>query len=268
MATQTIPTKSSARTRQIIGAVLIASTNILWLAYYLKSIFSTSSYDSFVDAAIESAILMGGICCILIAGWALLLTTASNMATRIACIIAIVATTLSLLSRLYTQYAYVSLFTDMPVNEVMDIIGLVFSFLTTFITPLMWIYLYITIIKANDDIETSNRGWIHLLIITNMATFCVNTYAALALMILPEVVLRPQFTSWMFLAFILVTIAEFRMAMCRAFNGECSDHQATWRTYLHLNRYTIAVAVAVVVIIGAWILMNNNAAVINDLINI
>ena len=268
MTTQIKPTQSSARIRQIIGAVMIAATNILWLAYHIK-ITLFVDYSKPVDARIiEDAVLIGAIGIIFIIGWILLLTTASNKATRIASIVALTASTLSLMSNMWLEYNYWERATDSPYNETIAIIGLVLSFFTTFIIPIMWVYLYVTIIKANEDMKTSDRGWIHVLIIAKIAAFSMNMYYMFAPMILPEVILQPQFMSWTLLAYIIVTFAEFRMAMSSAFNGERNEQPATLRTYLHLNRYPIAVAIATIFIVGAWMLISHNASFINDLTNI
>ena len=271
MTTQTIPTQSYARIRQVAGALIIALSNLLWFAYYIKTIFFVDYYKPGDERLMEDATWTLGIGIFFIIGLILLCTTATNKATRIASIIGISAATLSLLANAYSQYNMWLLITEQTMGDGLIFIGAVFSFITIFIIPALWIYIYSIIIKGNSDMSRSDKTWMHVLILTKIGSFALYIYYIIA----PIVVYndsdysytQPTLFTWTLLSCLIVCVAEFRMGMSSAFKGNYSDMPAEKGTYSPINRYFVALLIAAPIIVALWITIISNAEFIENILN-
>lgn len=271
MATQTIPTHSSARIRQVAGALIVALSNLLWFAYYIKTIFFVDYYKPGDERLMEETTWTLGIGVFFIIGFILLCTTATNKATRIASILAICTATLSLLANAYSQYNMWLIITEQTMGDGLIYIGAVLSFITTFIIPALWIYIYSIIIKGNSDMSCGDKRWIHVLILTKIGSFALYMYYIIA----PFVVYNesdlsftsPSLLSWTLLSCLIICVAEFRMGMSSAFKGNYSDMPAEDGTYSPLNRYFLALLIAVPIIVALWVTIISNAEYIENILN-
>ena len=232
---QTLSTPKSVKIRQNISAGLLVLTDIYWL---IRLIFTPSQQVATLCDLIVGVIFL--------AAWGLLCSTASNKASRVASIIIIVFSFRYALHIDILQYIYILLF----------------------FKPLTTIYAYSILLRGNSNITATDKTWIGYIILGSIGVFAISMYYAGFGLMFPQrdydFIRQYNFSTtigwnlWNIAYYILMTVAEFRVAKCAAFAGNYSSEPASKGTYSPINKYFAAVIITVSIVLGLlWVVYSN-----------
>lgn len=255
-----MPASQSVRIRQLVAAILLVATNIIQIVFQLTQpliIESCSDIEEFYTISIYHTVIVD---IIFIASWALLCSTAANRATRIASIIAMAAAAISCCAELVSVKMAIDFFADVETSDAMLALNTVLGIYTIFLMPLMWVYVYSLLLRANDNIASNDRSWINLLIIAAIANYATYLYSFVSSFVLGDSPynIPPILSSWATILLLVKCFAEFRMAKSAAFMGNYSTESAKG-AYSPINKYFLAMIIAVPIIIGLWLAVFSNA---------
>lgn len=233
----TEPIQKSVKVRQNIAAWLLVLTNVYWL------FCNVTRFNPLTG--ISQPVVIGLVC---IVAWGLLYSTASNKATRIATMIGIVL-----------------LFITMIINTVATIKPFYFSHSMMYIIPILWIYIYSTILIANKNISSDDKTWLIVLIVYKIFNLSIFIFSAVIYRLTNMA--HGFYWVWLVVLFnILCTIAEFRFAKCTAFSGNYNPEPVAKGTFSPLNKYFVATLVAIVFISGLIYLLYSNVETIESIL--
>jgi hypothetical protein len=241
---QTLSTPKSVKIRQNIAAGLLVLTDIYWL---IRILFSLSQQVGTLCDLIVGVIFL--------VAWGLLCSTASNKASRIASIIIIVFT-----------FTYTSLNLVSNPLEYMDILEYIYMLL--FFKPLATIYAYSILLRGNSNITATDKTWVGYIILASIGVFAISLYYMEFGLIFPErdydFIRQYNFSIsigwilWNIAYYILMAVAEFRVAKCAAFAGNYSPEPAPKGTYSPINKYFAAVIITLPIVLGLlWVVYSN-----------
>lgn len=241
---QTLSTPKSVKIRQNIAAGLLVLTDIYWL---IRILFSLSQQVGTLCDLIVGVIFL--------VAWGLLCSTASNKASRIASIIIIVFT-----------FTYTSLNLVSNPLEYMDILEYIYMLL--FFKPLATIYAYSILLRGNSNITATDKTWVGYIILASIGVFAISLYYMEFGLIFPErdydFIRQYNFSTsigwslWNIAYYILMAVAEFRVAKCAAFAGNYSPEPAPKGTYSPINKYFAAVIITLPIVLGLlWVVYSN-----------
>lgn len=241
---QTLSTPKSVKIRQNIAAGLLVLTDIYWL---IRILFSLSQQVGTLCDLIVGVIFL--------VAWGLLCSTASNKASRIASIIIIVFT-----------FTYTSLNLVSNPLEYMDILEYIYMLL--FFKPLATIYAYSILLRGNSNITATDKTWVGYIILASIGVFAISLFYMEFGLIFPErdydFIRQYNFSTsigwilWNIAYYILMAVAEFRVAKCAAFAGNYSPEPAPKGTYSPINKYFAAVIITLPIVLGLlWVVYSN-----------
>jgi hypothetical protein len=241
---QTLSTPKSVKIRQNIAAGLLVLTDIYWL---IRILFSLSQQVGTLCDLIVGVIFL--------VAWGLLCSTASNKASRIASIIIIVFT-----------FTYTSLNLVSNPLEYMDILEYIYMLL--FFKPLATIYAYSILLRGNSNITATDKTWVGYIILASIGVFAISLYYVEFGLIFPErdydFIRQYDFSTsigwrlWNIAYYILMAVAEFRVAKCAVFAGNYSPEPAPKGTYSPINKYFAAVIITLPIVLGLlWVVYSN-----------
>lgn len=241
---QTLSTPKSVKIRQNIAAGLLVLTDIYWL---IRILFSLSQQVGTLCDLIVGVIFL--------VAWGLLCSTASNKASRIASIIIIVFT-----------FTYTSLNLVSNPLEYMDILEYIYILL--FFKPLATIYAYSILLRGNSNITATDKTWVGYIILASIGVFAISLYYVEFGLIFPErdydFIRQYDFSTsigwslWNIAYYILMAVAEFRVAKCAVFAGNYSSEPAPKGTYSPINKYFAAVIITLPIVLGLlWVVYSN-----------
>ncbi len=260
----------SVRIKQNIAAWLFVITNIYWLFtilvgnifYYIIpsdiiEYFLPNNNTFHVYSILQSAII--GILNIIC--WIILLSIVSNKATKVATILGISLLLINIVFRIIELFN-----TD---------ITIFFSILI----QLLWIYVYSTIIQANN-IEKCDKTWISIMIINRIIAFSLlfNRIIFFAKIDNLENYQGDLFAFnfqygnslllfWSFIFQILILIAEYRFARCIAFAGSYDPTPAPSKLYSPINKYFTAVLISATIASVLWTILYSNIESLESILN-
>ena len=232
----------SVKIRQNIAAWLLVFTDLFWMAATATSMFGVNLTGlSFYVSVVY------------ILAWILLCTTASNKATRIASIILLAS---SLVNLILVQFMSI----DSP--------SIMLVYLS--IKLLIPIYAYSLILKGNDNINAKDRSWLGYIIVAGIGLFMVQLFYIVYTLLYPLGDYDYQFhlqyffaygfgwNIWNIVYYILLLVAEFRIAKSPAFVGRYISAPAPKGTYSPLNKYFAAALIASSIVVGLLYVIFSN----------
>ena len=241
---QTLPIPMSVKIRQNIAAWLLVFTDLFGMAATATSMFGVNlTVFSFYVSVVY------------ILAWILLCTTASNKATRIASIILLASSLVNLILPF------------MPVDSPSSI--LVCNIFLS-IKPLISIYAYSLILNGNDNINAKDRSWLGYIIVAGIGLFMVQLFYIVYTLLYPFGDYDYQFhlqyffsygfgwNIWKIVYYILLLVAEFRIAKSPAFAGRYISAPAPKGTYSPLNKYFAAALIASAIVVGLLYVIYSN----------
>ena len=245
---QTLSTPKSVKIRQNISAGMLVLTDIYWL---IRLIFTPSQQVATLCDVIVGVIFH--------VAWGLLCSTASNKASRVASIIIIV------FGFIYALHNFSLLVLSNPI-EYIDILQYVYILL--FFKPLTTIYAYSILLRGNSNITATDKTWIGYIILGSIGVFAISLYYTGFGLMFPQrdydFISQYNFSTtigwniWNIAYYILMTVAEFRVAKCAAFAGNYSSEPATKGTYSPINKYFAAVIITVSIVLALlWVVYSN-----------
>lgn len=234
---QNLPIPQSVKIRQNIAAVMLVLTDIF---YIITSIGVPRTHYMMT--------IIGIVCA---TAWVLLYSTASNKATRVASIIIIVFTLIATLLDLFIA--------SRPAT---------FTFVFHIIKLLTSIYAYSTLLKGNDNINATDKTWISYIIVALIGMFAIYLYNIGFGYMFPQrdydFIRQYNFSVsltwilWSIAYYVLMAIAEFRMAKCAAFSGNYTTEPAPKGTYSPINKYFAALLIVLPITLGLlWVIYSN-----------
>lgn len=247
---QTLPIPNSVKIRQNIAAWLLVLTDIFSIVITIFMMFGVNINTLVYQPAVY------------LLAWVLLCSTASNKATRIASILILASTLI---------YVVLSLFATL---ESIDMILYVYLM----IKPLISIYAYSIILRGNSNLNANDRSWIGFLIVCGIGLFVIQLFHVGYLIVLVDYDFEFQmhhlfsidlgWRLWSIIYYILVLIAEFRLAKSLAFAGNYVSGPAPKGTYSPFNRYFVATFITLLVVLGALYLIYTNLESIENIFNL
>lgn len=242
---QTLPIPMSVKIRQNIAAWLLVFTDLFWIAATATSRFGVN--------------LMGlsfYVSVVYILAWILLCTTASNKATRIASIILLASSLVKLVLEPFVSIDSTS-------------ITLVYYIFVS-IKPLISIYAFSLILKGNDNINAKDRSWLGYIIIAGIGLLIVQLFYMVYTHLFSFEDYDYQFhlqyffsygigwSIWNIVYYILLLVAEFRVAKSPAFAGRYISAPAAKGTYSPLNKYFAATLIVLAIVVGLLYVIYSN----------
>lgn len=227
---QTLPLSKSVRVRQNIAAGLLVATNLFWLVAAPLQLVGINLM------ALPFTELIVGL--VFAASWLLLCTVASNKAVRVASIIIIACCLIKLVMPLITNVVCASL-PDLSEMDRMNIIGKI-NFIFYMIRSLFMVYAYSLILNSGSEIDENDRSWIVVLIVFMAQSIFLFRWLLAGAMLV--------WSIWNVAYYILMLIAEFRLAKCAAFTGNYDSGIVPKGAYSPLNRYFAGVLIAAVLV--------------------
>ena len=231
----------SVKIRQNIAAWLLVFTDLFWMAATATPMFGVNLTGlSFYVSVVY------------ILAWILLCTTASNKATRIASIILLASSLVNLI---------------LPFMSV-DSPSIMLVYLS--IKLLIPIYAYSLILKGNDNINAKDRSWLGYIIVAVIGLFMVQLFYVVYPLLYPFGDYDYQFhlqyffgygfgwKIWNIVYYILLLVAEFRIAKSPAFAGRYISAPAPKGTYSPLNKYFAATLIASAIVVGLLYVIYSN----------
>ena len=231
----------SVKIRQNIAAVLLVLTDVYWILNTL----GTLTGRLIGGTASTYVTILSCVFIINLIAWVLLLTVSANKPTRIACI------TILLLA-LGSAFLPALIMTNTALTITWNSLYL-----------LLKVYAFAIILKANTNLASEDQTWIKLLLVVSIPNFIVS----LANVLFPELPFTVCITwfIWCIIYYILVGIAEFRVAKCAAFTGRTDAEDMVENVYSPLNKYFAAVFITVPIILGLLYIISSNVNSIENL---
>lgn len=246
---QTLPIPNSVKIRQNIAAWLLVLTDIFSIVITIFMMFGENINTSVYQPAVY------------LLAWVLLCSTASNKATRIASILILASTLISVVLSLFA----------MP--ESIDMMQILYVYLM--IKPLISIYAYSIILRGNSNLNANDRSWIGFLIVCGIGLFVIQLFSVGYRIVLVDYDIEFQmhylfsigfgWRLWSIIYCILVLIAEFRLSKSLAFAGNYVSGPAPKGTYSPFNRYFVATFITLLVVLGALYLIYTNLESIENI---
>lgn len=243
---QTLPIPNSVKIRQNIAAWLLVLTDIFSIVMTIFMMFGVNINTTVYQPAVY------------LLAWVLLCSTASNKATRIASILILASTLI---------YVVLWLFAT---PELIDILYVYLR-----IKPLISIYAYSIILRGNSNLNANDRSWIGFLIVCGIGLFVIYLFSVGYQIVLVDYDIEFQrhylfsiglgWRLWSIIYYILVLIAEFRLAKSLAFAGNYVSGPAPKGTYSPFNRYFVATFITLLVVLGALYLIYTNLESIENI---
>lgn len=235
---QNLPIPQSVKIRQNIAAGLLVLTDIYWLIISIGIPLPTPLISA----------IIGVVCAV---AWGLLFSTAANKATRVASIIIIVFVCLSALLTLIGG--------SIPATT---------TAIFHCIKPLTSIYAYSILLKGNSNIDTTDRTWLGMMMLSPIGVLILNGYyfgfgflqlsTDYAFNLQYNLAFSTTWKIWNIIYYILIAIAEFRVAKCAAFAGNYTTEPAPKGTYSPINKYFAALLIAVsITLCLLWLIYSN-----------
>lgn len=246
---QTLPIPNSVKIRQNIAAWLLVLTDIFSIVITIFIMFGVNINTSVYQPAVY------------LIAWVLLCSTASNKATRIASILILASTLIYVVPWLFAT------------PELIDIL-----YVYLMIKPLISIYAYSIILRGNSNLNANDRSWIGFLIVFGIGLFVIQLFSVGYQIVLVDYDIEFQrhylfsiglgWRLWSIIYYILVLIAEFRLAKSLAFAGNYVSGPAPKGTYSPFNRYFVATFITLLVVLGALYLIYTNLESIENIFNL
>lgn len=245
---QTLPISSSVKIRQNIAAGLLVLTDI----FQLIRLLLPQLFIPFATTPQGATLLSSIVGVVFIVAWCILSSTASNKTTRIASIIilasALVGILLSLISLEYNgQYQFIAV--------------------VYFCLPLTKIYAFSILLKGYNNINVADRTWIGFIIAYIIASLFVSLSTYLGIFnTIDGYETQRQYNFlwsitwciWNMALYILIAVAEFRVAKCAAFAGNYNSEPAPQGAYSPINKYFAATFITIpIVLCLLWIVYSN-----------